>query len=39
MTELQTQEQGPLTLRPVAWYRGLLPENSACPGRAAWCRI
>ena len=31
MTELQTQEQGPLTLRPVAWYRGLLPEKFGLP--------
>ena len=31
MTEPQSLEQGLLTLRPVAWYRGLLPEKFGLP--------
>ena len=31
MTEPQHPEEGLLTLRPVAWYRGLLPEKFGLP--------
>ena len=31
MTEPQHPEEGLLTIRPVAWYRGLLPEKFGLP--------